>query len=468
MGMVPGYDGYFSFSEAKRGYSGVAVYVKNTIIPKWTEEGITGVRNKRVHDPEMDQFLATLKTDPAALDAEGRCIIMDLNEFILFNIYFPHAGEDRQIYKMDFHQCVRKRIDDYLKQGRQVVLVGDVNAAHEEIDHCDPKKSMKENNITDFKDLPHRRWVDQIIAPKGPLIDMGRFYHPGRRGMYTCWNTRLNARPANFGTRIDYVLASEELKKWFKYSDIQPDIIGSDHCPVYADFLDERRVDDDGTIEKLDEKMISKNIEFSALLAKNFPEFSNKQKKLSFFFGKQAQKPSDTNTPSPASSDTSPSSAVQSPSPIPTTHAPATHPSSVPSPVLNRKRKSTAVSPGSQKVFRSFFVQSSQESSQQLPKETESSQEDAEENIDIDSLINEAQVRQEAKQIWNSMFVPPSAPRCRVHNEPCKELKVNKKGPNQGRRFYICSRPVGPEDGPVEQFRCNFFQWKHERTHDDK
>ncbi|KAL0574581.1 hypothetical protein ABG067_009106, partial [Albugo candida] len=86
---------------------------------------------------------------------------------------------------MDYHYCVQQRIEKFLKEGRQVVLVGDVNAVHEEIDHCDPKQSMKEHDILDFKDLPHRRWLDNILDPKGPLIDMTRLFHPERKKMFT-------------------------------------------------------------------------------------------------------------------------------------------------------------------------------------------------------------------------------------------------------------------------------------------
>lgn len=196
MAIVPGYDAYFSFPKTKHGYSGVAVYVKQPLTPEWTEEGITGILNKRTHDPEMSAFLTTLSTDPAVLDSEGRCIIMDFKVFVLFNIYFPNEGsESRREFKMDYHHCVRKRVDDYLKQGRQVVLAGDLNAVHEEIDHCDPKKSKKDYGIDDFKALPHRQWVDQILTPKGPLVDLCRRYHPDRRGMFTCKCSPLACAP---------------------------------------------------------------------------------------------------------------------------------------------------------------------------------------------------------------------------------------------------------------------------------
>lgn len=203
MALVPGYDAYFSFPKKKHGYSGVAVYVKQPLLPLWTEEGITGVYNKKVHDPDLASFLTTLDTDPETLDAEGRCIIMDFKAFVLFNIYFPNdSSEVRRNYKMDYHQCVRRRVDDYLKQGRQVVLVGDINAVHEEIDHCDPKQSKKEHGLEDFKALPHRQWVDQILEPRGPLVDLCRKYHPNRRGMFTC----------------EYGLHKENLASWLMYA----------------------------------------------------------------------------------------------------------------------------------------------------------------------------------------------------------------------------------------------------------
>lgn len=182
MAIVPGYNAYFSFSKVKLGYSGVAIYVKDTVTqPRRTYEGITGVL-----DADND-FIYDLSTPAKVLDDEGRCIILDFGFFVLFNIYFPNDGnETRSDFKMDYHHCVQKRIEFFLEQGKQVLLVGDINAVHEEIDHCDSKQSMKEHGITDFKDLPHRRWLDNMIDPKGPLIDMTRLYHPDRLKMYTC------------------------------------------------------------------------------------------------------------------------------------------------------------------------------------------------------------------------------------------------------------------------------------------
>lgn len=182
MALVPGYHAYFSFSKVKLGYSGVAVYVKDTAMqPRRTYEGITGVL-----DADND-FEYDFSTPAKLLDDEGRCIILDFGFFILFNVYFPNdSNESRIDFKMDYHHCVQKRIESFLARRKQVLLVGDINAVHEEIDHCDAKQSMKDHDITDFKDLPHRRWLDNMIDPKGPLIDMTRLYHPDRLKMYTC------------------------------------------------------------------------------------------------------------------------------------------------------------------------------------------------------------------------------------------------------------------------------------------
>ncbi|CAO3612929.1 unnamed protein product [Mucor hiemalis] len=431
MAVVPGYNAYFSCSKVKLGYSGVVVYVKDTLTPLRTYEGITGAL-----DDIDDGFSYNLTTPALQLDSEGRCIIMDFGFFILFNIYFPNeSNETRTEFKMDYHDCVRQRIEKFLKEGRQVLLVGDVNAVHDEIDHCDPKESMKEHGILDFKDLPHRRWLDDILDPKGPLIDMTRLYHPERTKMFTCWNTKMNTRPSNLGTRIDYTLASKGLKPYFKYSDIQPNIMGSDHCPVYADFTDNLIADYTQSTPPQENDFIS------PLLATNFPQFSNQQKKLSNYFMKSLPSAPNNNITS-----------------LPAHTASASIPSV--------KRNSISSFPSNKKVktkhtpaIHSFFTP------HKKPVSPSAVVEKAEENdsfINVDELISEAQTKEKTAKAWTSLFIPPEVPRCKVHNEPCLERTVSKKGPNIGRVFYICAKPIGPKDDPVNnsQFSCNFFQWK--------
>ncbi|EIE88801.1 hypothetical protein RO3G_13512 [Rhizopus delemar RA 99-880] len=359
MALVPGYDAYFSFSKAKLGYSGVSVYVKSEIgLPKASLEGITGILQNRPFDAD---FLKTLQTPADALDAEGRCIILEFECLVLINIYFPNfASEARGEFIMDYYGCVQKRIEDYLAKGQQVVLVGDVNAVHDTIDHCDPKESMRQHGLKDFKDLPHRRWVDRLIGPQGSMIDMARYYHPDRKGMFTCWNTRINARPANYGTRIDYVLASHGLQPRFVYADIQPQIIGSDHCPVYADFA----IDPE-------QMRCAQPDTTSPLLTTNFPEFSR-------------------------------------------------------APPVNR------------------------------------SQEDLWGHGPKDWVDDLPEIKDKQVTAWSALFQAPERPRCSGHDAPCLERTVTKKGKNLGRTFYVCSKPVGPQDGPKEHYSCHHFSWKHQ------
>lgn len=191
MAIVPGYYAYYSFSKVKLGYSGVAVYIKDSLsLPIHAFEGITGILHNE------SEFVYDLNTPADTLDAEGRCLVLEFESFVLLNVYFPNeSNETRTEFKMDYHRCVQKRIEYYLNEKKkQVLLVGDINAVHEEIDHCDPAQSKKDHDIADFKDLPHRRWLDNMIDPKGPLVDMARDYHPERKKMFTCWNTRINAR----------------------------------------------------------------------------------------------------------------------------------------------------------------------------------------------------------------------------------------------------------------------------------
>ncbi|KAI9322846.1 Endonuclease/exonuclease/phosphatase [Dichotomocladium elegans] len=440
MALVPGYDGYFSFSKTKLGYSGVAIYVKDSIQPHWVEEGITGILNTTTTTTsnsnstpmtthikgDIDTFLATrCVTDAGALDAEGRCIIMDLGGCVLLNVYFPNETNDgRRDFKMDYHACVRWRIDDFLLQGKQVILVGDTNAVHERIDHCDPEQSIREHGLKDFKDLPQRRWMDQLVAPKGPLVDVCRKYHPGRKGMFTCWNQRLNARPSNYGTRIDYILVSRQLEPYFQFADIRPDILGSDHCPAYAD-----TANDDDLIYPAPCKSTS------PLLGANFDEFSNRQKKISMFFSAKAA----TATTTISGNEAMLAPVQPSPPPSILSSAPTDNVvqrSASTTPKARQKRARSETPQKSQKTLRSSFFKCSSD----VIGDKEEQREKEEDPIDISVLVAEAKEKQEAKHAWSSLFQANRVPVCSVHNEPCKLKTVTKKGPNQGRQFYCCSR----------------------------
>jgi AP endonuclease-2 len=272
------------------------------------------------------------------------------------------------------------------------------------------------------------------------------------------------------GTRIDYTLASKGLKPWFKYSDIQANIMGSDHCPVYADFLDEIA---DGYDNNTTSAITS------PLLSSNFPEFSNQQKKLSNYFTKSS---SATPIPSPIPSSLpvtttitqSPSSSSQSGIKRSISQSQPIH--SSPSSTKRAKSNNTAKSP--QKSIQSFFSMNRKgitsttsdtilELTDTKEKETEEKEERAaaadkseEKDVNIEELIAEAQGKQVTAEAWTSLFSAPDIPRCKVHNEPCLERTVTKKGPNLGRVFYVCAKPIGPKDGPAYEYHCDYFQWK--------
>jgi exodeoxyribonuclease-3 len=160
-------------------------------------------------------------------DDEGRIIQADYGSFILFNIYFPNgkASPERLKYKMDFYEAFLSEMKKLLKKGKQIVICGDVNTAHKEIDLARPKENSK---VSGF--LPQEReWIDRLLA--AGFIDTMRIFDqsPGR---YTWWDMVSRARDRNVGWRIDYFYVSENLRKNVNGAYILPEVMGSDHCPI--------------------------------------------------------------------------------------------------------------------------------------------------------------------------------------------------------------------------------------------
>jgi exodeoxyribonuclease-3 len=199
-----GYRTWFHPAERK-GYSGVALY-------------------SRV-DPEA----VTLGgLDEPRFDHEGRLIVADYGDFLLYNGYFPNGGNDlsRVPYKLEFSEAVLQHAERQRAAGRGVVICGDVNTAHEEIDLANPRSNR---NNTGF--LPEERaWVSRLL--EHGYRDVFRERHPGVSGLYTWWSNRPGVRERNVGWRIDYVLVSRELADRVIDTRIHPEIMGSDHCPV--------------------------------------------------------------------------------------------------------------------------------------------------------------------------------------------------------------------------------------------
>ena len=202
-----GYEDHWFSASSKKGYSGVAILTK--IKP-----------DKIVHG-----------NGHAQSDDEGRVIQMQFGKFLLINAYFPSgtSGDERQAFKMEWLNELLPWINKIKKKYEGVILCGDYNIAHKEIDIHDPKGNK---NSTGF--LPEERaWMDDFFA--SGWVDSFREVHaePHR---YSWWSQRFpSVRLNNKGWRIDYINVTEGLKKKIKDAEIYPDVKHSDHCPVYLE-----------------------------------------------------------------------------------------------------------------------------------------------------------------------------------------------------------------------------------------
>lgn len=198
----PGYYTYWAYPERK-GYSGVALYTKES--------------------PQNVKY----DFKDTSLDIEGRVIIAEYPDFNLFNIYFPNGkqGPERLAYKMNFYDVLLDYADSLKAQGKKLVICGDVNTAHKEIDLARPNENSK---VSGF--LPEERaWIDKFISHG--YVDTFRVFN-NKPNQYTWWDLKSGARARNVGWRIDYFFVSENLKPAVTSSFIMPEVMGSDHCPI--------------------------------------------------------------------------------------------------------------------------------------------------------------------------------------------------------------------------------------------
>lgn len=195
-------------SAEKKGYSGVATFSRPNI-------------------------LDTKKIEKPCFDSEGRVLIHELNDFFLLNCYFPNGQRDhkRVPFKMEFCDDVLEKMNQ-LRKRKPVIITGDFNTAHTEIDLANPKTNKK---TTGF--LPNERaWLDKFIGEG--YVDIYRHLHPGETGAYTWWSNFAGARERNIGWRIDYFFVTQDLVERVKSASIQPMIRGSDHCPIVLELRD--------------------------------------------------------------------------------------------------------------------------------------------------------------------------------------------------------------------------------------
>ncbi|MDP2691211.1 MAG: exodeoxyribonuclease III [bacterium] len=203
-----GYLTYWSNSKRKKGYSGTAIYTK--------------FQPGKIHSGLGD----------GKFDQEGRTIVAEFGELILFNIYFPNGKQnaERLKFKMDFYEAFQQRVEKEVRNGKKVLICGDINTAHHPIDLARPKEN---EDISGFLPM-EREWMDRFEA--AGFYDTFRLFHPDEADQYTWWSMRSGARERNVGWRIDYFYCSENLKAQVKDAFILPDVLGSDHCPIGVEF----------------------------------------------------------------------------------------------------------------------------------------------------------------------------------------------------------------------------------------
>lgn len=199
------FDGYKSFwnSAEKKGYSGTAIFTR--VEPINVKYGI-GIEEH---------------------DKEGRVITLEFKNFYMVDIYTPNSK--RELERLEYRQVWEDEIRNYLSdlnKNKPVIMCGDLNVAHQEIDLKNPKNNRKNAGFTDEE----RGKMTQLL--EAGFTDTYRFLYPDTTGAYSWWSYMGKAREKNVGWRIDYFIVSNDIKNKIKEAKIYPEVMGSDHCPV--------------------------------------------------------------------------------------------------------------------------------------------------------------------------------------------------------------------------------------------
>lgn len=199
---LPGYHQYWNYAE-KKGYSGTAIFTKRKPLSETYGMGI------EEHDKE------------------GRVITLEFEDFYMVTVYTPNS--QNELARLDYRMTWEEAFLAYLKkleENKPVIVCGDMNVAHKEIDLKNPKTNRKNAGFTD-----EEREKFSILLENG-FVDTFRHFYPEQEGIYSWWSYRFKAREKNAGWRIDYFLVSEILKDKLQDAKILTEIFGSDHCPI--------------------------------------------------------------------------------------------------------------------------------------------------------------------------------------------------------------------------------------------
>ncbi|KAL2831244.1 Endonuclease/exonuclease/phosphatase [Aspergillus cavernicola] len=540
MVLVSGWDCYFSLPRVKKGYSGVVIYTRNaTCAPIRAEEGLTGTLcppNSSVSFkdlPEDQQIggyptaeqLSQLELDADTLDSEGRCVILEFPAFVLLGLYCPaNRDESRDSFRHSFLDLMEARIRNLVAMGKRVFVTGDLNISRGEIDAAHATENIRKGVLTedDFVSAPARRLFNHLLSDgKVPgdrderreqpaLFDICRSFHPSRRGMYTCWEQRINARPGNYGSRIDYVLCSLDMQNWFCDSNIQEGLMGSDHCPVYAVFEDSVPLhgsrtniydimNPPGVFQngKRQQKYASKLM--LPLSARLIPEFDKRRSIKDMFMRKSSETsqktPPQQSTEVEVITKSTDKSLAKSNDIVPTLTQGMSRPKELvrkrparaENPTVKRAKSmtsQTATSPARQSSLKGFFkpqnmlaveatdVKPLEYSESELEQEADDQAAETVRDLEESNTpipMGVAPPKMEigfvdpiaSKEDWSRLFTKKPPPKCESHQEQCIGLKTKKPGVNFGRSFWICPRPLGPSGNKEKGtgWRCPTFIW---------
>lgn len=199
---LEGYNQYWNYAE-KKGYSGTAIFTKKK--PLSVNYGI-GIEEH---------------------DKEGRVITLEFEDFFVITVYTPNSQNElaRLDYRMSWEDDFRRYLKS-LEENKAVIVCGDLNVAHKEIDLKNPKTNRKNAGFTDEEREKFTKLLDS------GFIDSFRYFYPDLKGVYSWWSYRFNSRKNNAGWRIDYFIVSKELESRLKEAKIHTEVLGSDHCPV--------------------------------------------------------------------------------------------------------------------------------------------------------------------------------------------------------------------------------------------
>ncbi|PRT55745.1 DNA-(apurinic or apyrimidinic site) lyase 2 [Wickerhamiella sorbophila] len=388
--IVLGFHSYFSFSRERKGYSGVVIYVRDNISVVQAEEGLTGwlgcgLGTYKDLVPSIGGYPTVTRAKGVEIDSEGRVVVLDLVDLVIIGAYCPaNASGNRTEYRDEFFELLDQRIRNLMSMGRNILLFGDINVTRDLIDSAELIVKSKGPHATEVMEpwtnsLP-RKIINELID--SGLVDTTRERYKDQRGIYTHWNQMLNSRPSNFGNRLDYILVSSSIE--CVDADIIPELLGSDHCPVYADLVLSNR----------------KVWEIPALADKTLRRF----------------KTADLNAHFKSLSDTPP---ARTPETAPLVQEPAKSP---------KKRVA-------QHTITALF-------GHPPPK---AKRDDRNAKVVVREASIE-KVQPASQDQWKSIFTR-KVPKC-LHNQDCKLLVSKKPGRNKGRAFWVCQRPYGEPDNP--------------------